>query len=348
MKAIVIGDALVSSSVLEEACFQMNFEYPITEVDKFEWYSNLSKDEFQEHILEIERFGPEKVTLPENLLDSLLDADYIFCHYAPISKEMILAAPNLKMVGTCRGGLENVNLEALKENNVNMIHVIRNAEPVADFALGLMFSETRNISRAHLAISKGTWQKSFSNDEYKTILRNQTVGIAGAGYIGKQLIKRLNGLGIKTYVYDPFVKEEALEKDGLDVTMLDTLEELFKTVDILSLHMRVTEETKEIVDEKLLNLMKPSAYIINTARADLIKKEDLIEALKIKKIAGAALDVSWTEPIELTDDLLSLDNITLTTHIAGDTVDAIPLSPLLLKDVINEYLEKGFSDMVVI
>lgn len=348
MKVIVVGDALVSSKTLEQAVQEMKLPEPVTEIEKFEWYSDLTKDEFQEHILEIERFGPEAVEIPAGILASLKDADYLFCHYAPISKAMLEAGKKLKMIGTCRGGLENVHLETVKKNKLPFLHVIRNAEPVADFTVGLMYAETRNIARAHSAIMAGRWQKNFANDAYTTTLANLTVGIVGAGYIGKQVIAHLNGLKVKVFVYDPFVDQQRLSEEGLEVEFLADLPTLFKTVDIVSLHMRVTAETKNMIAADLIQLMKPSSYLINTGRADLVVKDDLVAALQAKKIAGAALDVSWTEPIPPQDPLLALENVTLTPHIAGATVDAIPNSPFLLKKVVNEYLERGFSDMLIV
>lgn len=348
MKVVVIGDALVKSETLIEAVKEMTFaKNQELDIAVYEWYSELTKDEFQEHILAIERGGPEAVEIPAGILTDLAEADYLFCHYAPISKAMLEAGKNLKLIGTCRGGTENVHLETVRKLKIPFLHVIRNAEPVADFTVGLMYAETRNIARAHAAIKAGKWEKSFANDPYKTILPNLTVGIAGAGYIGKQVIERLNGLKVPVIVYDPFVNQQRIEEEGLKVTFVSNLEELFSQADIISLHMRVTEGTKHMVNHRYLKLMKPSSYLINTARADLVCKEDLMEVLAAKKIAGAALDVSWTEPIDAEDPLLQLDNVTLTPHIAGDTVDAIPRSPFLLRKVVNEYLDKGYSDMEI-
>ncbi|MFD2729404.1 2-hydroxyacid dehydrogenase [Enterococcus camelliae] len=347
MKIVVIGDALVSSRTLIEAVQVMNLGEEEKEIIAYEWYSDLTKDEFQEHILDIERNGPDNVIIPKGILLDLKDADYLFCHYAPVSSEMIQVAPKLKMVGTCRGGLENVNIKILREKSIPLIHVIRNADPVADFTLGLMLAETRNIARAHCAIKNGKWEKSFSNDSYKTILTNQTVGVVGAGYIGKQLIKRLNGLNVPVLVFDPFVNQDNFRRLGLVASFVDSLEQLFKESDIVSLHMRVTPDTKHIINKDLLNLMKPSSYLINSARADLIVESDLLDILQRKGIAGAALDVNWTEPLMSDSPWLSLTNVTLTPHIAGDTIDAIPKSPFLLKDVVNEYLKTGYSDMII-
>lgn len=347
MKVVVIGDPLVSSSTLVAAVREMNVGEGPHDIQRFEWYSDLTKDQFQEHILDIERNGPEAVAIPEGILEALGDADYLFCHYAPISKAMLQAGQGLKLIGTCRGGVENVHLPTVKEKGLPFLHVIRNAEPVADFTVGLMYAETRNIARAHSSIQQGRWEKQFANDAYKTTLSNLTVGIVGVGYIGQQVIERLNGLKVKVLAYDPFADAKKLEAAGLTLTMVDQLEELFETADVISLHMRVTPQTKNMIDRTYISRMKPSSYLINTARADLLHKEDLVAALQARQIAGAALDVNWVEPIPQGDPLLQLDNVTLTTHIAGDTVDAIPNSPFLLKRVVNDYIEKGYSDMLI-
>lgn len=344
-KVVVVGDRLVSSETLKEAALELNISGPI-EVVEFEWYSDLTKDQFQEKILLIEKGGPEAVEIPEGILAAMVEADYLLVHIAPISKAMIEAATQLKLIGTCRGGIEHVATDALKEKGIPLIHVIRNAEPVADFTLGLMFAETRNIARAHQAVMAGEWRKSFPNDPYKTTLANLKVGLVGLGYIGKLVVQRLNGLGVEVMVYDPFVNQEAIVAEGLKVIFKE-VEEVFSEADIISLHARVTPETKNMVNQSLISLMKPSAYLINTARAAILDKEALVEALKEKRIAGAALDVIWSEPVRKDDPLLQLDNVTITSHIAGDTIDAIPRSPYLLRNVLNAYFETGKSDMLM-
>ncbi|MBP1043788.1 2-hydroxyacid dehydrogenase [Vagococcus sp. BWB3-3] len=344
-KVVVVGDRLVSSATLKEAAGQLNIPGPI-EVVEFQWHGDLTKDQFQEKILLIEKGGPEAVDIPEGILPEMIEADYLLVHIAPVSKEMIAAAQQLKLIGTCRGGIEHVAVDAVKEKGIPLIHVIRNAEPVADFTLGLIFAETRNIARSHQAVMAGKWRKSFSNDPYKTTLANLKVGLIGLGYIGKLVVQRLNGLGVEVLVYDPFVDQEAIVAEGLQVTF-KALEEVFSEADVISLHVRVTPETTNMVNKALISLMKPSAYLINTARAAILNKGDLVEALKEKRIAGAALDVIWSEPIQQEDDLLQLDNVTLTSHIAGDTIDAIPRSPYLLRNVLNGYFETGKSDMLI-
>lgn len=348
MKIVVVGDALVSSETLIDAAKQIEFPGSDKDIEfkVFEWFSDLKKEQFQEKILEIEKNGPECVPIPDGICEALIDADYLFVHISPVSKAMIESAKQLKLIGTCRGGLEHIALDSVRAKKITLIHVIRNAEPVADFTIGLMYAETRNIARAHYEIKHGHWRKGFANDPYKTILTNHTVGLVGLGYIGKLVAKRLNALGVKVISYDPFVDKAKIAQEGINVEFLE-FEQLISQADILSLHMRLSPETENMINKDVISKMKPNSYIINTARAGVLNKTDLIEALQNKTIAGAALDVSWVEPIEAGDPLLELDNITLTTHIAGDTIDAIPRAPYLLKNVLNDYFRVGFSDMLI-
>lgn len=344
-KITVIGDKLVSANTLENAALSLNIEQPVI-IEKYEWFAKISEEKFQEKIKTIELNGPEHMEIPDGILESLQDSDYLLVHIAPVSKKMLDSAPNLKLIGTCRGGLEHIAREEVKKRNIPLIHVIRNAEPVADYTLGLIFTLTRNIAFSHEQVMQGQWPKKFINDPYKTTLGNLTVGLVGLGYIGKLVAKKLNNLGVRVLAYDPFVSEEKIKSQGVRVDLLE-LEELFREADIVSLHVRATPETEGMVNDKLLSLMKPSSYIINTARPNILQKGSLIETLDKHKIAGAAIDVVWEEPISIDDPLLKLDNIVITSHIAGDTIDAIPHSPHLLKDVMNEYFKQGISDMLV-
>lgn len=344
-KVVVVGDRLVSSEALTEAAHALNLDAEI-EVEAFNWYADLTKDQFQEKIQLIEKNGPEAVEIPDGVVTAMADADCLLVHIAPISHEMLEVASHLKLIGTCRGGLEHIDIATVKEKGIPLIHVIRNAEPVADFTLALILAETRNIARGHRDVMRGKWTKAFPNDPYKTTIKNLKVGLIGLGYIGKLVVERLNALGVEVLAYDPFIDQEKVRNSGVKVTFRD-LEEIFSEADVISLHMRVTPETTNMINKHLLSLMKPSSYLINTARAAILDKEALLEALRERKIAGAAIDVIWKEPIHLDDPLLELDNLTITPHIAGDTIDAIPRSPYLLRDVLNQYLKQGTSDMLV-
>lgn len=344
-KVIVVGDTFVSADTMKESVASMGIPEPL-KIVSLEWQAEDSQEEFQRNLKLIEQKGPEAVDLPAGIVEEISDAEYLFVHLAPISHALLARAKNLKLIGTCRGGVEHIDLVAAREKNIPVVHVIRNAKPVADYTIGLIYTVTRNIALSHAAVMRGEWPKNYPNDPYRTTLSDQVVGLVGLGHIGKMVAQRLNSLGVKVIAYDPFVDQEKVLRSGLDVAFV-SIEELFAQADIISLHMRVTQETEGLVNERLLALMKPGAYLINTARSGLLVKEAFVEVLRERKIAGAAIDVVWEEPIHPDDPLLGLDNLVLTSHIAGDTVDAIPNSPFLLAKTVHEYLKTGESEFVI-
>ena len=211
----------------------------------------------------------------------------------------------------------------------------RNAQAVSDFAIGLLFAEARNIARAHHGIKQGMWRKSFVNSEFVPEIMGKTLGLVGFGYIGRLVAQKLAGFNLKVLVYDPFVSEEALREFN---AIKATKEELFQQADFISLHARLTDSTKGLIGKDVLKLMKPTSILINTARAGLIDEEALYEALKNKQIGGAALDVHSSEPLQENSKWLELDNVTLTTHIAGTTAEALTNSPYILIRDINKLI----------
>lgn len=343
MKIVVIGDIVVSCELLIEAAGKL--PGGSHEICAVEWKSD-SRQEFQKKALNIEKNGPSAEKVPEEAYEAVADAEILLTHFCPVPEDLIEAGKKLKLIGTCRGGMEHVDIAAATKRNIPVIHCIRNAEATSDFAVGLMFAETRNIARAHAAIRQGNWRKEYVNSGYTTSMCEMTAGLVGLGHIGKLVAKKCAGVGMKVIAYDPFVSQEMADEAGIPVRMVEQ-KELFSTADIVSLHLRVTPETKNSVNRELLGLMKPTAYLINTSRAGVLCKEDFIEALQNKTIGGAALDVFWEEPIPEDDPLLKLDNLTLTPHNAGNVVDALPKSPLLLVKTIIQYWETGKSDMVV-
>lgn len=340
MKIVVVGDAGTSSEFYAEMAGQLTFENK--EIVKLEW--NVKMDDIQKKLLNIELNGPESEEPPEELIEEIKDAEVLLVHVCPISRKIIEAGKNLKMIGICRGGVENVDVKTAHSKGIKVFHVVRNAEPVADFTLGLMLAETRNISRSHQYIKNGIWKKEFSNSKFTTTLSEQKVGLIGLGNIGRLVAQRLTALNVEVSGWDPYLAEESLSDTNIKIKSIN---EIFRESDIISLHLRLTDSTENIINQDLIDLMKESAYLINTSRAGIIEENALIDALKFKKIAGAALDVFWKEPLPADHILLKLDNVTLTSHIAGDTVDAIPKSPKLLVKVINDYLKTGRSEFII-
>lgn len=343
-KIIAIGDVYVKPETFVKYVKDLNLNDDLI-IKTYKWGSD-NKDEFRVRANNIEANGPLAESYPLEIEDEIKDTDIILTHMCPIPRVLIEKANSLKLIGASRGGTENIDLIASSERKIPVIHSIRNAEPVADFTLGLMLSETRNISRSHSALKQGVWLKEFPNSEFTTVLAEHKVGLVGLGYIGKLVANKLIALGVTVYGYDPYVTQEQLNEKGLKIVKKN-LDEIFSECDIISLHVRLTSKTENLINKRNISLMKRNAYLINTSRAGLINSEDLYQALNEKRIAGAALDVFWDEPLAENDLFLTLPNVTLTPHIAGDTIDAIPESPKLLVKNINDYLVNGVRDMVV-
>ncbi len=167
-------------------------------------------------------------------------------------------------------------------------------------------------------------------------LTGKTLGIIGLGAIGKEVAKRAACFKMKVIAYDPYVSEKEAKKVGAKLVDKDTL---FREADFVSVHAKVTEETINLVGEKEFNLMKPTAFFINTARAALVDQKALYSALREKRIAGAALDVFENEPLKPDDPLLELDNVVLTPHIAGACEDNYKKASLIVTQGIKDYIE---------
>jgi len=266
----------------------------------------------------------------------------LFC---PVSREAIDTLPNLKLIGASRAGLENIDVKYATKKGIIVQNIKgRNAQAVSDFTIGLILGEVRNIARSYYAVKNGIWRKNFINSDTIPELQGRTIGLVGFGYIGQLVAQKLSGFQVNIIVFDPYVSDEVLQKYHAKKV---TIENLLKNADFISLHARMSKKTKHMIGERELSLMKNTAYLVNTARADLIKEDALYHVLKEKKIAGAALDVFWQEPIGKNSRWLELDNVTLTTHIAGTTKEALTKSPYLLVEDISKLLENRKPKFIV-
>ncbi len=343
IKTVLLGDAMIPGTKFAEAWGKNLADYG-DNIVVGDWEASWSQLQFRR--LEVEKQGPENEVVPDEITTSGNDAEMLMGLFVPVSSKVMTAMPNLKIVGVSRAGLENVNVAEATKKGVLVFNVQgRNAHAVSDFAIGLMLSECRNIARAHHAIQNGTWQKTFVNSDYVPEFAGKTIGIVGFGYIGRLVAQKLSGWKVNVLVYDPFASAESIETEpGCKKAELETL---LQESDFVTMHARLTDDNKNMIGAKELALMKPTAYIINTGRAGLIDQAALVGALKEKKIMGAALDVFTTEPIPADSAYLQLDNVTLTTHIAGTTADALGNSPSLLMEDINKFLKGEVPRFIV-
>ena len=327
LKALLIGDAMIRGSEFKLAAEKYLGEV-IGEAKVGDWEDDWQR--LQARRLEVEKKGPEIEEVDPLIRAEGEDAELLAGLFVPVSTKVFDAMPKLKIAGVSRAGLENVNVKEATKRGILVFNIEgRNAEAVSDFAIGLMLAECRNIARAHLAIKGGQWRKEFSNSGWVPELKGKKVGIVGFGYIGRLAAQKLSGFGVTRLVYDPFVSAEEVRATGCEPVDKETL---FKESDFVTLHARLGEGSRKMVGERELALMKPTAYLINTARAGLVDEAALIAALREKRIAGAGLDVFLDEPLKPDSPFLTLDNVTLSTHIAGTTREALTRSPEILME----------------
>jgi D-3-phosphoglycerate dehydrogenase len=334
MNILAIGDLYVPGHVMARALAALN----PSRIDVIEW-PNRNIAELHHRIRQIERLGPDAERAPEAIGKYLPGADLIVTHMCPVNSETIGAAVRLRMIGVCRSAAENVDTGAARARNIAVVSVpARNAVAVAEFAIGLMIAELRNIARAHLSLATGGWRKNYSNDWQPAQLSGKTVGLVGFGAVAQTVAARLCAFGVRLIAFDPFVSSDVFSRYG--ITSVD-LETLLRQADIVSLHARREPGDQPLIGDCELALCKPTAYLINTARGSLIDTTALADALRANRIAGAAIDVYEQEPLDADSPLRTLDNLTLTPHLAGSTLEAFHGSAVLLVERIRAEMERA-------
>lgn len=295
-----------------------------------------SIDKEMECMHETELHGPEGYPYPPELCELIKDVDIVVVHVTPLPRIVLEKAEKLKMVAIMRGGCDNVDVEYLLDKGITVTNAPwRSANAVADATIGMILAETKNIARSHYAIKEGKWPAEFPNSENIHNLATRTIGIIGFGHIGQRVAKRLSGFETKIIVHDPYIPAETIEKYGYDFVSKETL---LKDADIITIHLRQSELTEGFIGSFELNMMKPTATIINTSRARLIDEKALIKALENYNIQGAALDVFYDEPLDKEHPLIKLENVTLTPHIAGASEDTMYDSFTIVFEDIKRYL----------
>ena len=335
MKGVAIGDLLLPTDIIEKIFHGDTIK---KYVDGYEavTFKVESRSAIRNTWRQFEEHGPSGVPCPPNIAEVVKDAEILAVHICPVNNEMIQSAKNLKIILTARGGLENIDINEATKRKIPVINTPNhNSEAVAEYTIGLILSETRNISRSHYALKNGIWQEHYSNSSYIPEINELKVGIVGFGANGQLVSQKLKAFNCEILVSDPYISDKEIIKEGFTPVKL---EELLKQADIISLHVRLNSQTANMISEKEFKLMKSSAYLINCARAGLVNSEALFQALKNETIQGAAIDVYESEPITKDNPLLNLDNITLTNHRAGDTRASYWNAPNLMRGELLKFL----------
>lgn len=256
----------------------------------------------------------------KELMRKAADADYFLASgRVSIDEEVIESATKLKMIQRTGVGTDTIDLKTLKEKNIPVyVNSGINSISVAEHTILLIFSVLRRLVRVDAGVKAGKWCKNDVGIECHS-LSGKTVGIIGIGNIGKTVIKMLQPFGVTIVYYDPFRLSESEEKE-LNIQYCD-FSALLKKVDILSLHCPLTSQTRGLMGKAEFASMRQGSFIINTARGALIDEAALIEALNSGHLRGAGLDVFSQEPINRDNPLLNLNNVILTPHVGGLTLE---------------------------
>ncbi|RLF81021.1 3-phosphoglycerate dehydrogenase [Thermococci archaeon] len=234
-----------------------------------------------------------------------------------VTKEIIDAAPSLKVIARAGVGLDNVDVEYAKSKGIEVVNApTASSRSVAELAVALMFNIARKVAFADRKIREGAWPKKQCMGFE---LEGKTLGVIGFGRIGYNVAKIAKTIGMDIILYDVYKNEERARELGAEFV---ELEELLKNSDVITIHVPLLESTYHLIDEEKLKLMKPTAVLINTSRGPIVDNNALVKALQEGWIAGAALDVFEEEPLPKDHPLTKFDNVVLTPHIGASTVEA--------------------------
>ncbi|MCF3639312.1 2-hydroxyacid dehydrogenase [Rhizobium sp. TRM95111] len=274
----------------------------------------------------------------DEIVDFIGDAEIFITQLAPLSRGMFERLPGLKFVAVSRGGPVNIDMAAAREAGVTVVNTPgRNASAVAEFTIGAILAETRLIRTGHESLRRGEWRgELYRADVTGRELSEMTVGVIGYGNIGTKVVRLLRAFGTKVLVHDPYVQLSAEDRNaGVEHVALD---DLLSRSDIVTLHPRVTEETRNMANAEAFAKMRPGALFVNTARGPLCDYDALYDALVGGHLGGAMLETFAVEPVPADWPLLQLPNVTLTPHIAGASVRTVTYAAEMAADEVRRYI----------
>lgn len=266
-------------------------------------------------------------------------AEILVTQLAPMSAAMMDRLPQLKLIAVSRGGPVNIDMKAARERKIRVVNTPgRNASAVAEFTIGAILAETRNITRGHDGLRRGDYRGDlYRADMAGRELHEMTVGIIGYGEVGRRVVKLLHAFGCRVLVCDPYVQLSAADlREGVLQT---SFEKILEEADVISLHPRVTAETTRMINRDALLRMKKDATLINTARGPLLDYDALYEVMASGHLRGAMLETFAVEPVPAGWPLLKLPNVTLTPHIAGASVHTVRQAANMAAEEVRRYLD---------
>jgi D-3-phosphoglycerate dehydrogenase len=337
MKVLLLGDRFITNDIFREALERrfdgsgIRFEYSAYQL---QWpvVPMESNDEVSEFS------GAD-----EEIIPFLKDAEAVLTHTGCFTERAVASAPALKAIALGRGGPVNVNIAACSERNIPVIYAPgRNSNAVAEFTVGMIIAQSRNIPRSHHCLRyERRWRGDmYANEMVGSELSCGTVGLVGFGAIGSKVAEIIGrGFGSRILVFDPYISDKTkAEHPYCAFTDLDTL---LSGSDYVSLHAKAAGETTGMIGAREIGLMKRHAILINTARPQLVDYTALYSALKDGRLRGAALDVFEDEPPAKSSMLYSLENVTATSHLGGASLQAAEIGAARAADGLYTFIVDG-------
>jgi D-3-phosphoglycerate dehydrogenase len=274
----------------------------------------------------------------EELIEKLQGVEIVATHLAPFTSEVFKNSPNLKMIGVCRGGPVNIDLTAATKAGVLVSYAPgRNAQAAAEFAIALMLAAMRRITRGDADLHRGIWRGDFYSYEKTGIeVCGSTIGLIGYGAIGRVVAKILVAMGARVVVFDPYTDKALMASDGVESV---ELEYLLRNSNVISLHARLTPDSRHILNAENMNLLKDGVVIVNSARGGLMDYAPLPDLLRSGHIGALALDVYDIEPPSSDWPLLGIENVVLAPHLAGATKQTAWRAANIIGDEIKLFLD---------
>lgn len=255
----------------------------------------------------------------EELAERLKDVDIVLAirERTWFTGGLLERLPKLKLISQTSSGVSHIDLDAATRLGILVSTTGRDTRGTIELTIGLILAVTHNIAAEDRAMRSGKWQTTV-----QTLIHGKILGILGLGHIGSQVARIARSLGMKVIAWSPTLTQERAQKSGAEST---SMREVLGKADIVSIHLRLTEQTRGLIGWEEIKLMKKSAFLINTARGAIVDEAALIKALRTQQIAGAGLDVFHHEPIDRNNPLLKMDNVVLTPHIGFVTDEGLAL-----------------------
>jgi len=277
-----------------------------------------------------------KAETQEDLIDRIKEAEAVINirAYTHLNREVLTCCPKLRLISIWGTGTDNIDLQAALEMGITVTNTPgANALAVAEHTIALLFSLARQIPSLDYEIRQGNWPRGEMVQ-----LNGKVLGLLGLGAIGTYVAKMAKGFGMEVIAWTLNPSPERARESSLRFV---SKEELLKTSDVVSLHLRLNDETREFLSKIEFDLMKPTAFLVNTARGGLIETDALLNALQSKRIAGAALDVFDKEPLPAGDPLTNLSNVVMTPHNAGMTPESVINGLMMTVENVESFLGGG-------